>query len=352
MTDDEKKHDRVNMNWPIGLKDRVVEITGARGVTQFAIEAVEQRLSSEDRAQLLEKEINELRYFSQLVLDRYVMGGDHENREAFLMELDLPAWLRTEGWPSDLAKLVPVLDPISTPVLSEGQRVPTQPPAPITGEPKQEYSDADLRAPSYVVAGTPKAGKSPMPASPEVLEAMNGAIFVPGRHDFVRSAEGSGKVCMADGCAEGPDHEVHTGVQTPVETPAAAPLGRDNPSYVAPSDDFLARVQAKAAEKGIDVSGAGLVPASRVATPEKPPVHNHAWVRHDDKRLHCDCGAVIDEPTAEHPAGIVREPVEPTSWDPPAEVPTEPAPVLDVPAEVPTPVAPPARSLDEFDVDF
>ena len=168
-------------------------------------------------------------------------------------------------------------------------------------------------------------------------------------------------------------------------------MGRENPSYVAPSDSFLAKVQAAAASKGIDLGGAGLRAASTVQTPEKPNVHNHSWIRHDDGMLHCACGAFIDERDKEsHPNGIVREPGwTPTDsrWDAPtepeptyselaqqtpkAEAPfalgTEPEVIpeyeravsvgrLPVEEEEPYDAAPnPApitRSLDDFDVDF
>lgn len=315
---EEKKHDRVNMNWPLGLKERVSEHVGARGLTEFVVGAVETRLVDEDRVKTLEKEVDELRYLAQLLADRYVMGGDHENRETFLMEVDLPSWIRTEGWPTDLAKQVQKdhIPEVHTP----------KPPAPVIGQPTKEYTEAELHAPSYAVAAR-ESGKSPMPASPEVLEAAGEQMITPG----------------------GSPAGTYTteAIQTPVEEPEpAAPLGRDNPVYAAPSESFLAKVQAKAAERGIDFAGTDLKPASAIQAPAKPPVHNHSWIRDDQGELHCDCGAFIDE--SDGPPGIVREAgyVRPT-W----EVPTEPAPELEVPAEAPTPVVS-ERSLDDFDVDF
>lgn len=395
---EDKKVDRVNMNWPLGLKDQVVALTGPRGVTKFVVEAVETRLTGEDRVKNLQKEVDELRYFTQLVLDRYVMGGDHENRESFLMELDLPAWLRSDGWPSELAKLIPRKDPVAEPVGESDEsteRVPTQPPAPIgvpplaVEQPEGEvtvteiegttlppYTVEDLHAPSYAVAREVQAGEPFAHAAGCMLDTDHGGTCkVP--HAFVHSAEGSGKVCMADDCAEGPDAEVHQ-VETPVQNDGETPVQNgDSPSRpTGVSDDFLARVQRKAQEKGLDISGAGLKPASTIETPAKPQVHNHSWIRHDDGELHCDCGARIDTSDKEaHPNGIVRE------VGPLADAATEPAPELQRDPEPATPVAPepespatlagqpnpfadpdatgadpfpaPAtRSLDDFDVDF
>lgn len=380
---EEKKHDRVNMNWPLGLKDRVAELVGSRGVTKFTVEAVETRLAGEDRVRILEKDLDELKWLCQLLADRYAMGGEHDDRRAQLMEVELPAWLRTDGWPEDLAKLVPRRESVPEVIDADVERVPTQPPAPI-GIPQEKidelsrrsdvapgpYTEADLSAPSYAVAQQVTVSASePFAHAPGcMLDTDHGGTCVV-RHAFVRSAEGSGKVCMAEGCAEGPDAEVHqlearqvagemptNNIPKPTEgTPVQKPL---TPGL---SDSFLARVQAKAAEKGLDISGTGLVPASTVATPEKPAMHNHSWIRHDDGQLHCDCGAFIDESEkGAHPNGIVREPgwsPSDSRWDAEADAATEPAPELQVQPEpatamTPEPPASPTRVLDDFDVDF
>jgi len=305
---EEVETERVNMNWPTGLKERVRELVGTRGLTGFVVEAVETRLSGEDRVKSLEKEVDELRYLAQLLADRYVMGGDHEDREAFLMELELPTWLRTDGWPTNLARQVP--KPDAPPV-----HVP-KPPAPVVGQApsaEKEYTEEELRRPSYEVARR-EAGKSPAPADPEIVEAVD--TIDPDR-------------------AEGPtDEDWAQAAQEREEAERPAPMGRDNPAYEAPSDDFLARVQAKAAEKGIDLGGAGLKTASSLEQP-----HNHAFERTEDGNLRCACGTVIDQSTT--PPTLTQK----------AEVTSEPAPALEVPSVDATPVAP-ARTLDNFEVDF
>jgi hypothetical protein len=99
---------RVNMIWPKDLKDRVTDKNGPRGLTEFTLEAVEVALQGgADELKRLEKELNETKHLAQLLADRIVMGGSSVDRLEAFMELELPTWLDTSGWPSEMAKRVP-----------------------------------------------------------------------------------------------------------------------------------------------------------------------------------------------------------------------------------------------------
>ena len=283
----EEKHERVNMNWPPGLKDRIREHAGARGVTEFVVTACEVRLVDEDRVKTLEKEVDELRYLAQLLADRYVMGGDHEDREAFLMEVDLPSWMSTDGWPANLAKQV-IREHVPLPPTPE-ERIPSPPP-PVVGQ------------------GEPTPEPDP---GPEVE-----------------------------------DDDLHR--------PMALTKPKE-PLFEEGGSSLFSRVAEVAARKGIDMSGAGLVPASQI----QAPIHNHSWFRNEDGELQCGCGMWIDTSDKEtYPNGIVRS-LDGSAAEgvdaPEAEVgagvevvpePT-PEPVAAAPASAPT-----TRALDDFDVDF
>lgn len=279
--------ERVNMNWPNGLKDRVKAYAGARGLTEFTVTAVEVRLVDENRVQALESEVSELRYLVQLLADRYVMGGDHENREAFLMELTLPTWLSTEGWPENLARQVPrehVPLPAAEPVTEE--RVPSLPPAPV-GQPTSE----------------PDVPDNLEVAQEEMVEAT-----APQDEDLHKP------MFMTGGEAEG-----------------AAPAG-----------DMFERLRAKAAEKGIDVSGAGLVPASKV---KAPPTTFHFTGPTELVGLCGEAGSTtntLDYVTCEQ---CKAKAVEPT------DVVHESGEAFVEHLEKVS-AAPVARSLDDIDVDF
>lgn len=109
MADETETLERVSMQWPAELKAQVRERVGARGLTEFVIEAVETHLaggSSREQAQAEAQEINELKWLAQQLADRAAMGGSNEERRSSLMELELPEWLSTAGWPVDIANLV------------------------------------------------------------------------------------------------------------------------------------------------------------------------------------------------------------------------------------------------------
>lgn len=107
---------RVNMIWPKELKERVNEANGPRGLTEFTLEAVDMHLKGgADELQRLEKELNQTKHLTQLLADRIVMGGSNVDRLEAFMELELPAWLDTSGWPSEMAKRVPVEPEVEIP---------------------------------------------------------------------------------------------------------------------------------------------------------------------------------------------------------------------------------------------
>lgn len=284
-----------NMRWPIALKEAVKAKAGARGLTEFTLGAVEQRLLSEDRVRDLEKEVGQLRYLSQLLADRVAMGGDHEDRNHLLMEVELPSWMKTDGWPKDMKGLVPIVPPRVTKV----------------------YSDEELSKPMTAVGAEAVA-----PGQPASQVELGG------------SAEP--EVHVSTDVRDYADDRV---IEEVVEqTPFAEAVFKEA------GDDLFSRIQQKAAEKGLDISGAGLVPASQIPKPDPvEQVHNHSFERRDDGNLHCTdaaCDTWIDESTT------------PGTLHGQAEVPTEPAPKLEVQTPIPTPVAPPVRDLSGIEDDF
>lgn len=106
-TETEVETTRVTMVWPKDLKERVREKVGARGLTNFALEAVERHLEDADPISEAGEEVGELRHLCQLLADRVAMGGDDEMRREALMELSgLPEWFEVTGWPTEMAALV------------------------------------------------------------------------------------------------------------------------------------------------------------------------------------------------------------------------------------------------------
>lgn len=344
----EELTDRVAQIWPSEVKIAAQEmgkkLKPTQNLTEFTVEAVRQRLSGEDRFIGLEREVGELRYLCQLLADRVAMGGEHDDRTHLLMEVELPSWMKTDGWPSDMKGLVPLTPPTVEKVAASFKEVTEAVLDRVTpGEPAQEVA----------TGGSAEVDREAAPG------------FVPPTGQYSREELSK------------PAHQVAAEKMQIVEDPTLAEIGEDKPLIVPPGgfqvgdqvevggieftkigedpfgggdDDLFERVKATAAAKGIDVSGAGLVPASKVPVPPKPDgnPHNHAWERVDGI-LCCECGAWIEE-TTEYPQGIVRDENHPR---PAVEVPTEPAPALEVQTPVPTPVAPaPARDLSDIDVDF
>lgn len=300
-----EKSSRVAMVWPADLKK---EAMGAsKNLTEFTLEAVRTKLAGADReAELkariaeLEAEQSETRYLAQLLADRYAMGGDYDDRVSALMEVDLPTWLETDGWPAELAKLVPTEEPVVEVVNSK------------------TYTDEELAKPSYQVAA----------------EAV---VRVP--KDDLRAVEFEAEF-----------------IET--EDPAAA---MDALAPVTPPSDLMAKIAAKAQEKGVELTTDldTLKPASQIPQPEpKPePVHNHSFTLKTKAGANlCECGTWLDESTRPPTLRQLDEADENTELEaalseklgvpvvvdgalPPnvaVLVPTEPAPALQAPDDAPT----------------
>lgn len=246
MAAEDKK--RVAMYWPAELQERVREKVGQRGLTEFTLQAVRAKLG-EPEPTVDEGQLNEAQEVAQRLADALAMGGDYEDRQSQLRLMELPAWISTEGWPDDLAGIVPLEEPVAEPitheVAPEAEEVEQEPdPAPEEAEPEipQHPTDSDLHKP----------------------------MFMSGRDQGM------------------------TDVPTPI-----APVGSK-------ADDLLDRIKAKAAEKGVDVSGLKLKPASEVEQPEPKP-----------------------EPEPIDVTGLVELQDEPDAA-------TKPAPDLEVPAPTPS----------------
>lgn len=259
----EKDTARVNMNWPAALKERVTEAVGQRGLTTFAVAAVEEKLSSIDAQKRLEgeveglrKEIDETRYLAQLLADRFVMSDD---RRSALMEVDLPSWLETNGWPDELAALVPKVDP----EIAAAYDVPPD--------------QIDQIDPEAVDLVTPSTGVE----EPVEDEDLHRPMFMTGRAE-----------------PDQPQGEPDPAVGITDEERQALELPHDTQG-----DDLLERIRAKAAEKGLDIDQARLKPASQIPTPQR------------DK----EADSPTDNPEPEIESPQVSEPQESTPVDTPVD---------------------------------
>lgn len=104
---EEETTERVTMVWPKTLKKQVRDKVGPRGLTEFALDAVAIHLQGgAETVKSLEIELNSTKHLVQLLADRIAMGGDSVERLSAMMELELPHWLDTTGWPNEYAKLV------------------------------------------------------------------------------------------------------------------------------------------------------------------------------------------------------------------------------------------------------
>lgn len=375
----EEETDRVTMLWPVELKEAVREEVGPRGLTTFTVAAVRAKLGTHDSHKEDSKELNEVRFLVQRLADSIALGGDYEDRESTLREIDLPPWVDTTGWPEHLARAINPEESTPEPVPGseagikgmmnhlgmtqegDGTKViiddreveqtyfqadhPFEPSytgmvceamvmrdgggdqcgLPAEAHAKADEEDEDLHRP-MAFTGRPKSGKSPMPASPAIVEQFAGV----------------GDIVLSE----------------PPKTSGAS---------------LMDRVRAKAQEKGVDLSGVDLKPASDVrvlSTEERdakleqirgveneivrvPEVHNHSWARLEDphgiypsKAYVCDCGATMSServyPPGEAPApldGPSGLSVDDDDQAAESEVTTEQAVELEVQAEVPSPVA-------------
>lgn len=297
---DEEKVGRVNMQWPADLKKQVQNLVGTRGLTTFTLQAVRDRLAKTDAEKRLasdleglQHELGEARDLAQLLADRCVMN--YEDRRAALMEVDLPPWLATDGWPDDIAEMVPkgehqpkVVKADEPVTLRNGESVTVQTEAII-----DEGSD-DLHRPMFMT-GSRKSGKSPAPPSEQALEAAGNPRF-----ELPKQAEGGAPGSAGDGVA--------------TTSPSADKTMPFDLPHDTQGDDLLARIADKAREKGVtreELAQAKLKPASQI----KPPAKSTA----------------VDEPV-DKPSGSERAP---SPSEP--EVPTEPAPDLEVQADAASP---------------
>lgn len=226
MADEETE--RVNMVWPKSVKERVRDKVGNRGLTEFVLEAVDLHLVGDtaERLQLAGKETNELKWLVQQLADRVAMGGDSDVRLQGLMELELPSWIETAGWPKEAADRV----------------------------------RPDL--------------------APKVKPEPDGTVVV-------------SEVVPAKPIKE-------------PEVKDSALVAATASEVKAVGDDMLAKVMAKAKEKGVDLASIDLKPASEVEAPEpKTPA----------PLPECVCGAVIDSEECRlraHSSGprLASEPLE------------------------------------------
>lgn len=254
---EDKPNERVTMEWPKELKAQVRDKVGPRGLTEFTIEAVNIHLSgTNERIKEQELELNSTKHLVQLLADRLAMGGDPVDRLSSMMEIDLPAWIDTTGWPNEYAKLV-----------------------------KPEAFDADLDGPSGLsVDDDDQAAEAQMVPSPGATQIANhfgieGTVMVPAGQPFdTRTAvveppkmsdcpSALGTVCKDPAC---PVHFPGQQVQTPVVTPD---------SEIDPTDVEEGRRQHEAAKQRIaerTAADAAIEPApdlevpADAATPDAP----------------------------------------------------------------------------------
>lgn len=99
--------ERVVMLWPKELKDKVREVAGKRGITEFTVDAVSIHLGVSGDLGSTNKELNEVKYFAQQLADQLVLGVESpEERLQALMEIEFPSWIDTSGWPPNFAARV------------------------------------------------------------------------------------------------------------------------------------------------------------------------------------------------------------------------------------------------------
>lgn len=114
--EEEEETARVSMYWPKDLKDAVREKGGPRNITEFTIEAVRIHLEKDPDIAELHEQLNQAKYTVQLLADRLVMGGEHSDRMQALLEVELPDYLDTTGWPPAFAERVrpvPSMKPVT-----------------------------------------------------------------------------------------------------------------------------------------------------------------------------------------------------------------------------------------------
>lgn len=274
---DKEETERVTMLWPVDVKAQVRERVGPRGLTDFAVDAVRAKLGQpvEDPELAESKELGDARFLVQRLADCIAMQGDYEDRESVLREIDLPPWVQTIGWPENLARAINPIEPVGQPV----------------GQPATYREEVDALEPVVTmrdeVVDIPVDNPAPDSESAQVSEPVavdtpvDNAVDEEGLIDHPYEPGHSGYACtrmvMKDGFGEdcgfpAARHVGHQEADLPADIPGVVPGVGDNVLKEAPkshSNDLFKRLQAKAAEKGVDVSGIDLKPASQLQV-EKP----------------------------------------------------------------------------------
>lgn len=193
--------ERVAMLWPTELKERVREKVGQRGLTKFALEAVEAKLGTfdaqlavEDAKAEVEKELAQVRDLAQHLADAIATSGPGFNGFEVLWEIGLPPWMDTKGWPEHTANLVRGLDAVVA-----------------RPAPKDEAAEQPKQP-------TPQEQPQPEPSS------------IPDPSHEPKSV---------------PENKPQEQVQTPVQEKPS------EPEPAAPRNDLFAKVMAKAQERGL-----------------------------------------------------------------------------------------------------
>jgi hypothetical protein len=137
--------ERVTMVWPKALKDQVRDKAGQGGMTEWVMEAARIHLGVSGDLDATTVELNQAKHLVQLLADRLVMGGEHDDRLQALMEVELPEWIDVTGWPAPMAALVK----------------PEAPTAPAIGDPVTVTEVVPAKTPPPAVESVPESGEAP-----------------------------------------------------------------------------------------------------------------------------------------------------------------------------------------------
>ncbi len=240
---EEKKTGRVSMEWPAELKEQLRALVGSRGLTDFTIQAVKTRLADRPETQDLNKELNETRWLVQRLADTIVRSGDDDDPVSRLQEVELPAWVDTTGWPEAFVRAVRIEDP-----------------TPESVEKPFHEERADR--------GLPPVDAPTCPKHPEVAIAPGGFCGKCGSKADTEADKNSPETespQVTGGAAADTEGDTDEDLHRPMFM-----TGDKTPDL--PHDQqggsLLDRVKAKAMEKGIDINGANLKPASSLTKEE------------------------------------------------------------------------------------
>lgn len=98
-----EEYDRVNMQWPAGLKEVVRKRVGPRGLTEFVVDAVQIHLTQDGYAGVAE-DLRLARQLAQRLANTLVTMNDPTARMSFLMNVEFPEWIDTSQWPPELVR--------------------------------------------------------------------------------------------------------------------------------------------------------------------------------------------------------------------------------------------------------